>query len=186
MENEKFNIVKALFEWVEEIVYASIVVIVVFTFLFKVVTVNGISMLPNFVENDKLVATSPIIHKDVEKGDVVVIVGAIEKPIIKRVIATEGQEVNIDTENGIVYIDGKALDESQYGIENGITKQIYSSLDLTTLPQVVPEGHVFVLGDNRPNSEDSRYEEIGMVDERKIIGIVDLRIYPFDTFGLLN
>ncbi|MFI3326040.1 MAG: signal peptidase I [Clostridia bacterium] len=182
MKNIKIQ--KVIFEWVEELVFASVVVVLIFSFAFKIVSVSGDSMLPNYFEGDKLIISS--FSGEAEIGDVVVIVGALDKPIIKRVIATEGQEIDIDTDTGTVYIDGEALDETLFGLENGITTQTYTSLDLTQLPQIVPQGCVFVLGDNRVVSEDSRYATVGMVDANMIIGEVVFQIYPVSEFGFIN
>ena len=176
--------VKTLYEWLEEIVIALTLVILVFTFLFRVVTVTGESMLPNFVEGQKLIVTN--LGHSVEQGTVVVITNVLNEPIIKRVIATEGQTVDIDYETGTVYVDGKAVDETQFGLENGITTRPYSTLEAMVFPQTVPEGCVFVLGDNRSVSKDSRYTEVGMVDTRHILGEAVFTLYPFDRFGVIE
>lgn len=139
--------VRSMYEWLEEIVFALVAVILVFTFLFRVVTVTGKSMLPNFVEGEKVVVTN--LGHDIEQGTVVVVTNVLEEPIIKRVIATEGQTVNIDYDTGTVYIDGEALNETQFGIENGITFHPYDGYEALVFPQTVPKGCVFVLGDNR-------------------------------------
>ena len=176
--------VKTLYEWLEEIVIALTLVILVFTFLFRVVTVTGESMLPNFVEGQKLIVTN--LGHSVEQGTVVVITNVLNEPIIKRVIATEGQTVDIDYETGVVYVDGKAVDETQFGLENGITTRPYSTLEAMVFPQTVPEGCVFVLSDNRSVSKDSRYTEVGMVDTRHILGEAVFTLYPFDRFGVIE
>lgn len=176
--------VKTLYEWLEEIVIALTLVILVFTFLFRVVTVTGESMLPNFVEGQKLIVTN--LGHSVEQGTVVVITNVLNEPIIKRVIATEGQTVDIDYETGVVYVDGEAVDETQFGLENGITTRPYSTLEAMVFPQTVPEGCVFVLGDNRGVSKDSRYTEVGMVDTRHILGEAVFTLYPFDRFGVIG
>lgn len=175
---------KTLYEWLEEIVIALTLVILVFTFLFRVVTVTGESMLPNFVEGQKLIVTN--LGHSVEQGTVVVITNVLNEPIIKRVIATEGQTVDIDYETGVVYVDGEAVDETQFGLENGITTRPYSTLEAMVFPQTVPEGCVFVLGDNRGVSKDSRYTEVGMVDTRHILGEAVFTLYPFDRFGVIE
>lgn len=175
---------KTLYEWLEEIVIALTLVILVFTFLFRVVTVTGESMLPNFVEGQKLIVTN--LGHSVEQGTVVVITNVLNEPIIKRVIATEGQTVDIDYETGVVYVDGEAVDETQFGLENGITTRPYSTLEAMVFPQTVPEGCVFVLGDNRSVSKDSRYTEVGMVDTRHILGEAVFTLYPFDRFGVIE
>ena len=176
--------VKTLYEWLEEIVIALTLVILVFTFLLRVVTVTGESMLPNFVEGQKLIVTN--LGHSVEQGTVVVITNVLNEPIIKRVIATEGQTVDIDYETGVVYVDGEAVDETQFGLENGITTRPYSTLEAMVFPQTVPEGCVFVLGDNRSVSKDSRYTEVGMVDTRHILGEAVFTLYPFDRFGVIE
>ena len=176
--------VRTLYEWLEEIVSALTLVILVFTFLFRVVTVTGESMLPNFVEGQKLIVTN--LGHSVEQGTVVVITNVLNEPIIKRVIATEGQTVDIDYETGVVYVDGEAVDETQFGLENGITTRPYSTLEAMVFPQTVPEGCVFVLGDNRSVSKDSRYTEVGMVDTRHILGEAVFTVYPFDRFGVIE
>ena len=150
---QKGKFVSGLFDWVEELVLAVVVVVVIFSFLVRGVTGNGNSMLPNYDPGDRLIVTD--FHKDVVQGDVVVIVDALDNPIIKRVIATEGQTVDIDNESGEVYVDGKMLDNTVYGVENGITRTDYNSVIHTLeFPLTVEEGCVFVLGDNRIVSED--------------------------------
>lgn len=181
---KKINLQKAIFEWIEELVFASVLVVLIFSFAFKIVSVSGDSMLPNYTDGDKLIITS--FAGAAQQGDVVVIVGALDNPIIKRVIATEGQEIDINTETGTVYVDGTAIDESIFDLENGITTKVYTSLELMQLPQTVPEGCVFVLGDNRTVSEDSRYTTVGMVDTNMIIGEVVFQIYPINDFGLIE
>ena len=139
------------FEWMEALVTALIAVVFIFTFLFRVVSVSGQSMEPNLQSGDRVVVSSYFYNP--QPGDIVVITRTVglDQPIIKRVIATEGQEVDIDFDKGVVLVDGEVLDESAY-IENGITTQ-RSDFEF---PMTVPEGYVFVLGDNRPRSADSR------------------------------
>ncbi|HIW15310.1 MAG TPA: signal peptidase I [Firmicutes bacterium] len=168
----------------EEIAVAVTIVVLVFTFLFRVVTVNGISMLPNFTGGDRLLVTN--IHGDLQQGDVVVAVNVLEEPIIKRVIATENQTVDIDFDTGTVYVDGQPLDETQFGLENGITVKVNTSEEMISFPQTVPPGCVFVLGDNRLVSEDSRYMAVGMISTDNILGKVFFRIYPFDQMGVIG
>ena len=175
---EERSAVAACFEWVEEIIIAVVVVVLMFSFIMRVVTVKGDSMLPNYQENDKLIISNMFYQP--QAGDVVVLSDVLSEPIIKRIIAVEGQTVDIDNATGTVYVDGEALDESAY-TENGITVAL--GTDKLQFPQTVPEDCVFVLGDNRVLSEDSRFSEVGMVSEDKILGEVKIRIYPFDRFG---
>ena len=85
--------------------------------------------------------------------------------------------------NGEVLVDGKALDETVFGLENGITEYPYTSFELVDFPQTVPKGCIFVLGDNRPVSEDSRYQIIGMVDMRDVLGKAVFHVFPLHRFG---
>ena len=170
--------VRNCFELFEEVIIAVVAVVLIFAFLFRVVTVNGDSMLPNYTEDDKLIISG--MFYEVKQGDVVVVVNVLEDPIIKRVIALPGQVVDIDNDTGMVSVDGEVLDESAY-TENGLT--VSYGADMMTFPQTVPEGCVFVLGDNRVISKDSRYLAVGMVDSRNILGKVEVRIFPFDRIG---
>lgn len=177
--------VRSMYEWLEEIVFALVAVILVISrSCSDVVIRHGKSMLPNFVEGEKVVVTN--LGHDIEQGTVVVVTNVLEEPIIKRVIATEGQTVNIDYDTGTVYIDGEALNETQFGIENGITFHPYDGYEALVFPQTVPKGCVFVLGDNRTVSRDSRYAEIGMIDTRHIMGEAVFTLYPFDRFGFVK
>lgn len=169
------------YEWMEAFIAALIVVTVLFTFFFRIVDVSGPSMLPTLHSGDRVVLSGRF--RSPKRGDVVVIVrtARLREPIIKRIIALENQTVDIDFGAGVVYVDGKALDESAY-IENGITKQ---SSDFR-YPLVVPEGHVFVLGDNRVVSNDSRSSDVGMVDEQDICGKAEIVVFPFRDFGRIK
>lgn len=158
--------------------------IFVFTFVFRIITVTGTSMLPNYSEGDRLVIS--MLSRDYKMGDVVVAVNVLDEPIIKRVIATEGQTVWIDYESGTVYVDDQPVDETAFGLENGITRTLYEYLEATPLPATVPEGCVFVLGDNRSVSEDSRYVDVGMIDTRNLLGKAVLFVYPFSKFGWIG
>lgn len=117
--------VRTLLEWTEEIVLAVVLIAVVFTFVCRVVTVTGTSMVPSFHEGDRVLVVNDF--NGVEQGDVVVIVNVLEEPIIKRVIATEGQTVDFDYEAGVVYVDGQPVDETQFGLENGASRRSLSA-----------------------------------------------------------
>ena len=166
------------YEWLEALISSLIVVVLLFTLLFRIVNVSGPSMLPTLQSNDRVLLTSYFYQP--KQGDVVVIThtAKLQGPIIKRVIALENQTVDIDFETGTVYVDGQALDESAY-IENGITTQPSDY----TYPLTVPPGHLFVLGDNRAVSNDSRSSAVGMIDERYVLGKADFVVFPFSRFG---
>ena len=166
--------VRTILEWTEEIVLAVVLIAVVFTFVCRVVTVTGTSMVPSFHEGDRVLVVNDF--NGVEQGDVVVIVNVLEEPIIKRVIATEGQTVDFDYEAGVVYVDGAALEEDYIRQPTHLEE----GLDF---PCTVPAGCVFVMGDNRNDSDDSRDPDLGPVDTREIMGQAVFLLYPGMTAG---
>ncbi|MDO4460115.1 MAG: signal peptidase I [Clostridia bacterium] len=174
------NFCAGLFEWFEELAVAIMFIVILFTFIFRVITVSGNSMFDNYHNGDRLIVSS--ITTNINQGDVVIVVDALDNPIIKRVIATEGQTVNIDNSTGKVFVNNVELDNTRFNVENGITFQAY--YDGIEFPTVVPKGHVFVLGDNRGNSLDSRFAEVGMVPLEKVMGKSLCRIFPLNRFGL--
>ena len=158
----KKNIVLTLHDIV---LYLSLIS-VVFLLLFRIVIVSGTSMNLTLLDGDYLLLLSNIFYREPEQGDIVVVSkdsfdeGA---PIVKRVIATEGQTVDIDFAAGIVYVDGVALEEDY-------TWTPTNSTGTMTFPLTVEEGCIFVMGDNRNNSRDSRFIEIGQIDKREVLG----------------
>lgn len=177
-QSNKIKITASIFlDWAEELVMALIIIVILFTFGFRVITVSGTSMVPNYQDGDRILVANSFTPP--KQGEVVVIVNVLEEPIIKRVIATEGQTVDFDYDAGVVLVDGNPLDETAFGLENGITEYPYTSFELEKFPQTVPNGCIFVLGDNRPVSEDSRYQIIGMIDRRNVLGKAVFRIFPF-------
>lgn len=168
-----------LFEWFQALIFALAVVMFLFTFVFKIVTIDGSSMANTLHDTDRVVVRQLFYEPKV--GDVVVFASARfenNKPLIKRIIATEGQCVTIDFTAGIVYVDGKALDEPY-------TNTPTNNQGDTVFPLVVPEGEYFVLGDNRNNSKDSRYSEIGTITKNEIVGQAALRVFPFTQIKVL-
>lgn len=167
---------KSALEWIETLVWASVAVVLLFTFVGRTTTVSGDSMNPNYLNGDRLIVSG--LGYRPAGGDVVVFSPneAGEDNLIKRIIAIEGQTVDIDFARGVVWVDGVALDEP-YAAEPTYVGEG------TAFPATVPAGHVFVLGDNRNHSRDSRSPSVGMVDTRKILGRVLLRFYPLAGFG---
>lgn len=177
------SFVRSILEWTETIVMAVILVAVVFTFIARVITVDGRSMEPTYYNGDRVLVTN--LAGSAQQGDIVIVVGALDEPIIKRVVATEGQTVDFDPQSGEVMVDGKILPGSVFGIEDGITYVPDIPGQVLEFPQTVPEGCVFVLGDNRDNSTDSRFQDVGMVDCRNILGKVVFNLFPFSKAGLV-
>ncbi len=167
-----------LFEWLECIVFSLVAVVLIFTFIFRIVGVDGRSMVPTLQDQDRLVISH--LFYTPKQGDIIVITQptAVNEPLIKRIIAKEGQVVDIDFSTGTVYVDGTALSEPY--INELTTNSATCNIEL---PVTVPEGKVFVMGDNRNNSRDSRDSSIGMIDERYILGKAFFRIYPFSDIG---
>lgn len=178
----------ASFDWVESLIIAIVVVGVIFTFVFRIVTVSGTSMVPNLLDGDRIVVSSWFYKP--QQGDVVVLKKTVglNEPIVKRVIATEGQTVYMDYANGDVYVDGQKLDETEY-LGDKKTYMPNTAEMLIDMPEggvTVPEGYIFVLGDNRDVSMDSRYVKVGMVDTRYILGKAQLTLFPFSRFGFVQ
>jgi len=171
---------KELYDWILCLLFALVVCVLLFAFCFHVIDVVGSSMFPTLHNGEKMLV-SDLFYKP-KVGDVVIFKKAEYDPnkaLVKRVIATEGQEVNIDFANGIVYINGEAI------IEDYINDLTFTKLDFIG-PKTVPEGCVFVMGDNRNASVDSRKAEIGMVDTRLIIGRAYYVLYPLSVLRAIK
>ena len=168
---------KSTYEWIQCLIVALAICVVLFLFFVRVIDVKGTSMVPTLQNADKMIV-SGLFYKP-KAGDVVVFKKDQYNPnkaLVKRVIATEGDTINMDFENGVVYVNGEPLEEDYI---NDLT---HTKLDFIG-PQTVPEGCVFCMGDNRNMSTDSRKKEIGMVDSRLILGKVYMVIFPIDSFG---
>lgn len=165
-----------IYDWASAFLFALIFVVVLMTFCFRLVDVDGDSMLNTLQNENKVIITG--LNYEPEVGDIVVISHGAElnKALVKRVIAVGGQTVDINSETGEVIVDGIVIDEPYI---NGKTTQI-GDMDF---PVEVEEGTVFVLGDNRPISKDSRFTEVGLIENDAIIGKVRFRISPIDEIG---
>ena len=163
------------YDWAEALVTALVVIVLLFSFVMRVSTVDGDSMLPT-LHDEEFLLVSDLFYSP-EPGDIIVAkTENFDYPIVKRVIATGGQLVDINFRTHEVSVDGVVLKETYI---NAPTKVSYD----VTFPLVVPEGCVFVLGDNRNESSDSRDSRIGCIDERRILGQVVLRVLPISAFG---
>ena len=171
---------REMYQNVRTLVTVLAVLILVFTFVARIIVVSGPSMENTLQNGDAMLVWS--LGYTPEQGDVVVPTKRSyqEDSIVKRVIATGGQTVDIDYATGTVYVDGVALEEDYIKEQ----MQVPSYGDMVN-HVTVPEGCLFVMGDNRNQSADSRYPEIGIVDERCVIGRVVAVIFPFSNFGLL-
>ena len=150
------------------------VVMVVFVLLFRIVVVSGSSMYQTLWHNDYLLIMSSVICGDPEAGDIIVASKDSfndGEPIIKRVIATEGQTVDIDFDAGIVYVDGVALEEDYTYTPTNVSEGV-------AFPLTVAEGCIFAMGDNRNRSRDSRYPDIGLIDQREVLGRAVFLLLP--------
>ena len=163
-----------LYEWVQSLVGSVLVVVAIFTFVIRMMGVDGHSMLNTLQHGDRLLVVNSLLYHDYKYGDIVILRkdGVFDDdPIVKRVIAVEGQTVDIDFTEGIVYVDGEALEEDY------IREPTYIA-EGTEFPLTVPEGSIFVMGDNRNGSSDSRDYRLGTVDTRYVIGKAAFLIYP--------
>jgi signal peptidase I len=152
--------------YLHDLVYLILAIVLVFILLFRIIVVSGSSMYDTLIDGDYLLLLSNSFYHEPKYGDVIVASkdgfddGA---PIIKRVIATQGQIVDIDFQQGIVYVDGLPLEEDY----------IYSPTTLDEgmmFPLLVEDNCIFVMGDNRGRSKDSRHPEIGLIDKREVLG----------------
>ncbi len=172
--------VRELYDWIYCLLFALVVCVVLFAFVFHVIDVVGSSMVPTLHNGDKMLVSG--LFYTPKAGDVIVFKKNEYDPnkaLVKRVIATEGQEINMDFANGIVYIDGEAIAEPY------INELTYNKLDFIG-PKTVPAGCVFVMGDNRNASVDSRKSEIGMLDTRLILGRAYAVIYPLSVLRVIK
>lgn len=209
-EKKPFNIWRELFEWFYTIVIAFVIVFAIKTFLFDIVKVDGESMYPNLHHADRLIVQR--LMYEPKQGDIIILDSSYKRReayydhiadttgkvysdlgkffdyfsldeslkkryYVKRIIALPGQTVDI--KGGSVYVDGEILDEPYYRGKTHIT-------DVSVeYPVTVEEGHVFVMGDNRSNSTDSRASSLGQVPFEAIMGGATFRIFPFTAFGTI-
>ena len=196
-KRKKSSFLKELLSFIETLLITFFIFMLVFTYVINVTTVRGSSMEETLLPGDKLIVS--MLNRHPETGDIVIIEAndavtmsddgtpvynkGIGKTIVKRVIAVGGQSLDIDFERGAVYIDGSMLDEEY--VTKGLT-HLDSGAFTGKYPITVPDGYVFVMGDNRNVSKDSRSSEVGLIPLSSITGKAVLRIYPFDSFGAVD
>ncbi len=168
---------RGAYEWVQALVCSVLTMVLIFTFAVRIVRVSGESMRETLQDQDMLVVLNNWLCGGYEQGDIVILqrddfYGG--EPIVKRVIATEGQTVDIDFDAGVVYVDGMALEEPY-------TREPTWTQEGTEFPLTVPEGCIFVMGDNRNDSDDSRDSALGPVDTRCVLGRALLLAVPGPT-----
>jgi len=167
--------------YLHDLIYMLMGILLVFLLFFRVIVVSGDSMYSTLMDGDYLLLLGNLFYQEPENGDIVVISKKSfdnGSPIVKRVIATEGQTVDIDFENAVVYIDGMAIDEPYINSPTTFSEG-------TVFPLTVEEGCIFVLGDNRGVSRDSRDPVIGQVDKREVLGKAIFLMIPGTSHGQL-
>lgn len=167
--NRQFKRNRDLLEWFEAIVLAIVAVALVFTFGVRMIRVDGHSMQPTLQDGERLLISS--LPYTPQYGDIVIIdqYTSYGRPLVKRVIGMAGDTIDIDFENGIVYRNGSALYEPY-------TAEPTYLQETVTFPVTVPEGCIFVMGDNRNNSTDSRSANVGFIDTRDVLGRVLMQV----------
>ncbi|MBQ2830646.1 MAG: signal peptidase I [Oscillospiraceae bacterium] len=166
-----------IYDWVQTVALSIVIVVLAFTFVARQVRVDGHSMLQTLQHNDRLMVINTMLVGEYKRGDIVVLrkESLTEDLIVKRIIALGGETIDIDFSTGGVYIDGELLEEDY--INNATINAAGTQFPLT-----VPEGSVFVMGDNRQGSSDSRDSRLGTVDERYLVGRAVLLLIPGEDY----
>ena len=160
--------------YLHDLMYMLIIVMLLFLLLFRVIIVSGDSMRMTLIDGDYLLLLGNVLYQEPQQGDIVVVSKESFRdgePFVKRVIATEGQIVDIDFVNGIVYVDGLPLEEDYINMPTTVSEGMM-------FPLIVEENCIFALGDNRDVSMDSRHPDIGLIDQREILGKAIFLVYP--------
>ena len=184
-KKQKSTATEMLYDIIEQFAIVSAIVLVMFAFVIRLNIVDGSSMDKTLAHGQNLAVSNLFYEPKV--GDIVIIhdVTAIpyDKPIVKRVIATEGQTVDIDFFTWTLTVDGEVIDESAYRFVDPNAFLLGADYEF---PITVPKGEIFVLGDNRNGSADSRQIEIGTIDTRCVVGRAVFRISPLDKMTVFK
>lgn len=178
---EQATLGQSLYSWLQAVAPVIIGIVLVFTFVGRLTPVDGPSMEPTLWHGDMMVVRS--LGYTPKQGDVVVLTKPFENitgPIVKRVIAVGGQTVEIDYAANTIYVDGEEIPQDY--ILEPMEQKSWQTISTIT----VPEGEVFVMGDNRNVSNDSRNPDLGAVDTRYILGKAELVLFPFGDLGLIR
>ncbi|MBQ6931897.1 MAG: signal peptidase I [Clostridia bacterium] len=177
---EKRTFAQILVDFVSIISTSIVAIMLIFTFVFRIVGVSGPSMMNTLHNGDWLLVSAFITEP--ERGDIVIVTqpNSFNEPIVKRVIAVGGDTIDIDFENALVYINGEVINEP-YLASPTITDELAWNYPIT-----LKEGQVFVMGDNRQHSTDSRSPDIGLIDENYILGQVMVRFSPITSFKIFG
>lgn len=181
------NFFADMFDWMCSIFSAILCFIIIFALFARVITVDGESMVPTLQDQQRLIVSDMFYAPQYD--DIVILYAdklynetaqTFGKPIVKRVIGLPGDKIKIDFMNGIVYRNGEALPDEYTNTPTNLPENFPFNQEVT-----VEEGKVFVLGDNRNASKDSRSSDVGQVDMRYIMGKAYLRIWPLNALGIL-
>lgn len=169
---------KNLIELAKSVIIAIVAAVLIITFVFETVSVDGLSMFPTLNNKDRLIVEKVSYYfRDPKVNDIVVLKYPADtrEKFIKRVVAVSGDKVKI--EDNRLFINGVEKDEPYLNEKfiNGFFNEV-----------TVPENTVFVLGDNRNNSRDSRFPDVGFVNKKLIVGRAVLRLYPFNKIGRIR
>jgi signal peptidase I len=179
----KDKVYKEIIDWLKAIVIAGIIAFVLHTFVFSLVLVNGLSMYPTLNDSERLILNkTSYVFNEPERGDIVVFHVPNSEDYIKRVIGLPGETIEMRADQ--LFINDKPVDEPYLAAYKSTYNEIGKYLTEDFGPVTIKEGHLFVMGDNRRNSSDSR--SIGAISADQMIGKVAIRIWPLGTIGSIT
>lgn len=180
-EKQSTNVKKEVISWILTLAISIGIVVLLNTFVVRVMVVDGNSMVDTLHHNDRILTTP--LYTELSRGDIVVIHRENDLPLVKRVIAVAGDTIDVDYNTGKVLLNGEAIDEPY--LSEQMREPSYMGGN-TVLPLTVSEGHVFVMGDNRNSSLDSRAQTVGEVPVQNVFGKAFFRIWPLDALSTIG